>query len=74
MLYGQSFISCLVFGHKFLEDIHEDSMQLSSQNNRFLCNSPDGPLKASGCLAVSRSFSVAAVWTIELPRPDARSS
>jgi hypothetical protein len=35
-------------------------MQFSSQNNRFVCNRPDEPLKASapGRPAVSRSFSV----------------
>jgi hypothetical protein len=27
MLYGQCLISCHVYGHKFLEDVHEDSMQ-----------------------------------------------
>jgi hypothetical protein len=30
------FISSHVIGHKFLEDVHEDSMQFSSQINRFL--------------------------------------
>jgi hypothetical protein len=37
-----------VTDHKHLEDIHEESLQISRQNNRFLCNRPDGPLKASG--------------------------
>jgi hypothetical protein len=49
-------------------------MQFSSQNSRFLCNRPDGPLKVSGCLAVSRSFSVEDVRTSEQHHPDARSS
>jgi hypothetical protein len=66
------FMPCV--GQKFLEDVHEDSMQFPSQNSRFLCNRPDGPLKAFGCPAVSRSLSIAAVWTTELQRPDARSS
>jgi hypothetical protein len=52
------FISSHVTGHKFLENVHENSMQFSSQINRFLCNRPDGPLKASRGPAVSRSFSV----------------
>jgi hypothetical protein len=43
------FISSHVTGHKFLEDVHEDSMQFPSQINHFLCNRPDGPLKASRC-------------------------
>jgi hypothetical protein len=63
-----------VYRHKFLEDVHEDSMQFPSQNNRFLCNRPDGPLKASGSPVVSRSFSVEDVRTSELHRPDASSS
>jgi hypothetical protein len=66
------FMPCV--GHKFLEDVREDSVQFSSQNSGFLCNHPDGPLKASGCPAFSRSFSVATVWTTELHLPDARSS
>jgi hypothetical protein len=61
-------------GHKFLEDVHEDSMLFSSQNSQFLCNHSDGPLKASGRPVVSRSFSVAVVQMTELHRPDARSS
>jgi len=48
-------------------------MQFPNQNSWFLCNRPDGPLKASRHLAVSRSFSVAAVQMTELHRPDARS-
>jgi hypothetical protein len=66
------FMPCV--DHKFLEDVHEDSMQFPSQNSQFLCNRPDGPLKASRCPAVSRSFSVTAVRMIKLHRPDARSS
>jgi hypothetical protein len=50
------FISSHVTEHKFLEDVHEDSMQFPSQNSRFLYNRPEGPLKASGRPAVSRSF------------------
>jgi hypothetical protein len=61
-------------GHKFLEDVHEDSMQFPSQNSQFLCNRSDGQLKASGCPTVSRSFSVAVVQTTELHRPDGMSS
>jgi hypothetical protein len=61
-------------GHKFLEDDHEDSMQFPIQNSWFLCNCPDGPLKASRRPVVSRSFSIAAIRTIKLHRSDARSS
>jgi len=49
-------------------------MQFPSQKNRFLCNHPDEPLKASGRLAVSRSFSVEDVWTSEQHHLDTRSS
>jgi hypothetical protein len=49
-------------------------MQFSSQNSRFLCNRPDGPLKASRRPAVSRSFSVEDVQTLKQHRPDDRSS
>jgi len=66
------FMPCV--GHKFLEDVREDSIQLSSQNNRFLCNRPNDPLNASWCLTMFRSFSVAAVRTTELHHSDARSS
>jgi hypothetical protein len=45
-----------VYGHKFLEDVHEDSIRFLSQNRRFLCNRPNRPLKASGHPIVSRSF------------------
>jgi hypothetical protein len=40
-------------------------MQFPSQNSRFLCNRPNGPLKASERPAVSRSFSVEDVWMSE---------
>jgi hypothetical protein len=49
-------------------------MQFPSQNNRFLCNHPDGPLKASGRPSVSRSFNIKDVRTSEKHRPDTRSS
>jgi hypothetical protein len=49
-------------------------MQFPSQNSQFLCNCPDGPLKASGRPAVSRSFNVEDVRTSEQHRLDARSS
>jgi hypothetical protein len=68
------FISSHVTDHKFLEDVHEDSMQFSSQNSRFLCNHSDWFLKASGRPSVSRSFSVEDVRTSEQHHPDARSS
>jgi len=68
------FVSSHVIGHKFLEDVHEDSMQFPSQINRFLCNHPDGPLKASGHPSVSRSFSIEDVRTSEQHRSDARST
>jgi hypothetical protein len=68
------FVSCHVTGHKFLEDVHEDSMHFPSQINRFLCNCLDGPLMASGRPSVSRSFKVEDVWTLEQHRSDARSS
>jgi len=66
-------VSSHVTGHKFLEDVHEDSMHFPSQINRFLCNRPDGPLKASEHPTVSRSLSVEDVWTSEQHRSDARS-
>jgi len=59
------FISKHVTDHKLLEDVHEDSLQIPSQINRFMCNRPDEPLKASGHLAVSSIL----CWR----RPDARS-
>jgi len=52
------FISKHVTDGKFLEDVHEDSLQITRQKNRFLYNRPDEPLKVSGCPAVSRSFSI----------------
>jgi hypothetical protein len=69
-VYFKPFVSC----HKFLEDVHEDSMQNSKSASRFLCNRPNGPLKASGRLIVSRSFSVEDVWTPGQHCPDASSS
>jgi len=51
------FISKHVTDHKFLEDVHEDSLQIPRQKNRFLCNRPDEPLKASGRPAVSSRLS-----------------
>jgi hypothetical protein len=42
--------------------------------SRFQCNRLDRPLKASGHLAVWRSFSVKEVWTLGQHRRDARSS
>jgi hypothetical protein len=68
------FVSSHVTSHKFLEDVHEDSMQIQSQINRFLCNSLEGPLKAFGRPSVSKSFSVEDVRTSEQHCPDARSS
>jgi hypothetical protein len=68
------FISSHVTSHKFLEDVHEDSTQFSSQINQFRCNLLDGPLKASGRLVVSRIFSVEGVRTSGQHHPDARSS
>jgi len=63
-----------VYGHKFLEDVHEDSMQFPSQNSRFLCNRPKGPSKVSRRPTVSRSFNVEDVQTLGQHCPDARSS
>jgi hypothetical protein len=68
------FVSSHVIDHKFLKDVHEDSMQFLSQINWFLCNSPDWPLKPSGRPAMSRSFSVIDVRTLEQHHLDARSS
>jgi hypothetical protein len=50
------FILKHVTDHKFVEDVHEDSLQIPRQKNQFLCNLLDKPLKASGRPAVSRSF------------------
>jgi hypothetical protein len=63
---------CMVTSFK--EDVHEDSIQFPSQNSQFLCNHPDGPLKATGRPAVSRSFSVEDVRTSKQHRLEARSS
>jgi hypothetical protein len=68
------FVSCHVTDHKFLEDVHEDSMLFPRQINQFLCNRPDELFKASGRPAMSRSFSVEDVRTSKQHRPDARSS
>jgi hypothetical protein len=45
-----------VTDRKLLEDVHEESLQIPSKINRFLCNCPDKPLKASGHPAVSSSL------------------
>jgi hypothetical protein len=73
-LYGQVLISSHVPCHKFLEDVHEDSMQNFKSANRFLCNRLDWPLKGSRLLAVSRNSSDADVRTLRQRRPNARSS
>jgi hypothetical protein len=49
-------------------------MQFPSQNSRFRCNCPDEPFKESERPAVSKSFSVEDVQTLEQHRPDIRSS
>jgi hypothetical protein len=67
-------VSSHVTSHKFIEDVHEDSMQFPSQINWFLCNRPDRPLKASERPTVSRSFGVEDIRRSEQYRPDARSS
>jgi hypothetical protein len=46
----------------------------SKSASQFLCNRPEGPLKASDCLAVSRSFRVEDVRTSGQHRLDVRSS
>jgi hypothetical protein len=48
--------------------------KFQDRKNRFLCNRPDEPLKASKCPAVSRSFSVEDVRTSDQHRLDDRSS
>jgi hypothetical protein len=48
--------------------------KISRQKNRFLCNHPDEPLKASRRPSVYRSFSVEDVRTSEQHCSDARSS
>lgn len=68
------FISSHVTDYKFLQNVHEDSIQFPSQNSRFLFNHPDGPLKASWRPSVSRSFSIEDVQMSEQHRLDARSS
>jgi len=47
------FKSKLVTDQKLLEDVHEESLQIPKQINRFLCNRPNKPLKAFGRPAVS---------------------
>jgi hypothetical protein len=68
------FISKHVTDHKFLENVHEDSLQIPRQKKPFLCNCLDEPLKASGRPTVSISFSVEDVQMSEQHRPDARSN
>jgi hypothetical protein len=68
------FISKHVTDHKFLEDVDKDSMQFPSQNSRFLCNRPDGPLKVSVHPSGSRSFSIEDNRTSEQHYQDDRSS
>jgi hypothetical protein len=68
------FISKHVTDHKFLEDDHEDSLQIPRQKNRFMCNLSNESLTASRWPAVSRSFRVEDTRTSEQHRPDARSS
>jgi hypothetical protein len=63
-----------VTNHKFIEDVHEDSLRIPIQKNRFLCIRPDKPLKASGRPAMSRSFIIEDARTLEQHRQDARSS
>jgi hypothetical protein len=63
-----------VTDHKFLEDVHEDSLQIPRQNSRFLYNRLDKPLKASGCPTVSISCNVEYVWMSKQHRSDSRSS
>jgi len=50
------FKSKKVTDHKLLKDVHEESLQIPNQINRFLCNHPDEPLKAPGRPAVSSSL------------------
>jgi hypothetical protein len=61
-----------VTDHKLLEDVHEESLHIPSQINRFLCNCLDEPLKASRRPAVSSRF-VEDVRKTEQHRLDARS-
>jgi hypothetical protein len=68
------FVSSHATGHKFLEDVHEDSMQFPSPINWILCNRPNGPLKASRCPTVSRSFSVEDVRTLGQATPSSTRS
>jgi hypothetical protein len=64
------FISKHVTDYKFQEDVHEDSLQNPRQENRFLCNRSDEPLKAFGRPAVSSRL----IWRhldVRATRPDA---
>jgi hypothetical protein len=60
------FISKYVTDYKFLQDVHKDSLHIPRQKNRFLCNRPDEPLKASKRPAVSSRLR----WR----RPDVRAT
>jgi hypothetical protein len=40
------FKSKIMTDQKLLEDVHEESLQIPSKINRFLCNHSDEPLKA----------------------------
>jgi hypothetical protein len=79
VLYSES--SCIqtvfkskhVTDQKLLEDVHKDSLHIPSQINRFLCNRPDEPLKASGHPVVSSKNYVEDVRTTEQHSPDAGS-
>jgi hypothetical protein len=51
--FQKMFKSKLVTDQKLLEDVHEESLQIQSQINQFLCNRPDEPLKTFGRPAVS---------------------
>jgi hypothetical protein len=63
-----------VTDHKFLEDVHEDSLRIPRQKSHFLCNRSNEPLKASGYPTVPRSFSIEDVRTSGKHHPNARSS
>jgi len=51
------FISKHGTDHKLLKDVHEDSLQIPSQINRFQYNRPNEPLKASERSVVSSRLS-----------------
>jgi hypothetical protein len=61
-----------VTDHKLLEDVHEESLQIPSQINRFLCNRPDEPLKGPEAPQCPADY-VEDVRTTEQHRPEARS-